>query len=129
MNRLRVRVVDGVFMLALGCVAVLAPIGAYVNLKRTQERDFADIRRLRQVLDSTRAALTQAATASDSVPLMAEIRSREWYLARREYHLPFRATRQSKWWRPTGAPTLLVAAGVVCILGAIVVLRRRLGAT
>jgi hypothetical protein len=129
MLRLKYSRRDAILLFAVGAILILAPIAAYVNIGRTQQREIAGIARLRQLLDSTTAALTRATGASDSIRLLEEVRTRRWYLGRREYHLPFRAARLKTWWRLGGPPTLLVAAGVLLAVGGIIVLRHPKGAT
>lgn len=110
--------------LALGLIAIVTPITAYVYQSQVHEEDVAGISQLRATLDSTRVTLASATTAADSLHLADEIQARERALARREYHVPGRAAQLERWWRPTGFGTLAVAVGTALVVVGLALLRR-----
>ena len=80
---------------------------------------------MREDLDSTRAALARATTATDSTRLAERITGREYGISRREYHVPHRQARLDRWWQPTGPGTLTVAFGVALVLVGLALRRRK----
>ena len=102
--------------LALGLIAIVTPITVYVYQSRVHEQDLAGISQLRVTLDSTRVTLAAATTAADSLRLADEIQARAQALGRRAYHVPLRAARLERWWRPMGFGTLTVAVGAALVV-------------
>lgn len=113
-------------LLALGTLAVAAPVTARFYEQRVHDQDVEDIRQLRETLDATRAALATAPTATDSARLADAIRSREYYANNRQDHVLERQRRLRAWWRPTGSAGLSVAFGLVLlVIGSASVARAR----
>ncbi len=105
-------------LLVLGLTLVAAPITAYLYLRRVHEQDVQGISALRDRLESVRAELASATTAADSAGLLREIREREYFLGRRQFHVPLREAQLAGWWRPTSIGTLAVAfGGVLWVVG------------
>jgi hypothetical protein len=77
---------DSLIVLVLGTIAVITPITAFVYTRQVHERDVAAISRLRDELDSARARLAAATTEADSSRLLEEVRTREYYVDRRQFH-------------------------------------------
>jgi len=119
---------SGMLAITLGCASLLGVIGFNVVERRTQTDDVEGIRQLREVLDSTRAALARATTAADSASLTEQIQGRAWGIGRREYHVPPRQERLDGWWRATGPGSIGVVVGTLLVVGGVTSLRRK-GAT
>ena len=111
--------------LVLGAVTVAAPIVIYGYLRHVHEEDVEGISRLREELDSTRAVLALATTAADSARLADDVRTREYWYDRLQFHVPLREERLAGWWKPTGFGTLTVTFGMLLIVIGLMALRRR----
>lgn len=111
-------------VLVLGSLAVLVPIALHVYQRQLQERDVREVAQLRAAFDSTLTAMAAPTTAADSARLVGDVREREYWLGRREYHLIQRQAQLASWWRPMGFPAISVALGVVLFLVAVLVPRR-----
>lgn len=117
-------------MLVLGLIAIVGPIAVYIYQRQVYEQDVQAVNRLGEELDSTGAALAGATTPADSARLADDIRAREYWLGRHQYHVPRRQTELERWWRPTGPGTLTVAVGLVLVAISVALLRRhKRGAT
>lgn len=102
-------------------IGALAPPLADRHFLAAERREIA---LLRDSLGSTRTRLGVARTSADSTRLVEEIRSREYFIGRREFHLPVRQERLREWWQRTGPGTLGVALFVVLVTGGVVARRR-----
>jgi hypothetical protein len=101
--------------LIIGAVAALGAVALGRTQRRTYDEDVRDIAAVRVILDTKRQALAKATMARDSAILLKESSEREYFLGRREYHMPFRAAAIARWWAPTGRGTLLFIAGVALV--------------
>lgn len=101
--------------LLLGVTLAALSVIVHLNLKHDAAKDLRGIAALRRTLDTTRVALASAANSTDSARIATQIAEREYYLGRREFHLPLRQATLDGWWRRTGPGTLLLAAGGVLI--------------
>ncbi len=111
-------------VLILGLMAIVAPITLYIYQRQVHEQDVQSINGLRDQLDSTRAAHAAATTTADSARLADDIRDREYWLSRREYHVPQSQAQLGGWWRPTGFATLTVTLGAVLVVVGLVLMQR-----
>ena len=109
----------------LGLALVIGTISLDIYQRRSHEEDVRGIATLRDNLDSARLALAAATTGSDSARLTEEIRSREYFLSRRQYHVPQSQAALAGRWRLTGPRTILVAFGGLLVVAGLVVLRQR----
>ena len=109
----------------LGLALVIGTISLDIYQRRSHEEDVRGIATLRDNLDSARLALAAATTGSDSARLTEEIRSREYFLSRRQYHVPQSQAALAGRWRLTGPRTILVAFAGLLVMAGLVVLRQR----
>lgn len=110
--------------LIAGVLLVIGAIYSNESRRRTHAEDVRGIGVLRERLDSTRAALVVAPTAADSTRLTQEVTQREFFLARREFHVAIRQEQIDAWWTLTGPGTLSVVGGAALLLLAVARLRR-----
>ena len=121
---------NSLILIVVGLAAIAGPFVFYLHVARTQETDIDDISRMRDQLESTRAALVAATTAADSARIAQNIQAREQGINTREYHLPVRRARLERWWRPLGLRTIMVVLGVAAVLVGLALFRReRMGVT
>lgn len=107
-------------LLALGALFIAGTVALDRKNRRDHAADLSGISNLRRALDSTRAALAVAPTAADSTRLAEQVKEREYYLGRREFHVPLRQEGLDGFWQKTGSGTILVGTGIVLIiLGAV----------
>jgi len=114
-----------VFMIIVGIVLIVAPIGVYVHGRRVQEKDLADVARMQARLDSVRAALDAAPTAADSARITEVVRELEYGFGRRTYHIPKQQAALDRWWRPTGVAMRMMVPGALLLVIGLALLRRR----
>lgn len=118
-----------VFLIVVGCLAMLSSLAMFVNDRHILDGDLVDIGRMRTIVDSSRAQLARATTAAESTTHVDQIRSREAGIARREFHVPLRQERVDRWWQPLGPGTVSVVIGTLFTIAGLASLRRGKRAT
>lgn len=110
--------------LVAGALVILSTVAIDQNQRRLHDSDVRGIANLRHLRDSVKAALAVASSAADSTRLTAEITEREYYLGRREFHVPLRKEANDRRWKATGPGTIGVAVGAAFIILGVVLVRR-----
>lgn len=109
--------------LVAGVLVIASTIVVDQNHRTTHERDLRGIANLRRALDSTRVLLGTATTAADSLRLGDAVKEREYYLGRREFHVPLRQEGLDAFWTPTGRGPIYLACGAALIILGVVLVR------
>lgn len=118
----------GLVAITVGLAAIVLAVVAYRGNVKTLAGDRRDVAGLERQLDSARAALRAATDSGAAARLREEIRTREYGLSRRAFHIPPREEAVRTWWRPTGTGGLASVLGIILLaLGVIAVRSGRRG--
>jgi len=112
-----------VVSLVAGVLVIVSTIAVDQHQRTGHAEDVRGIANLRRSLDSTRALLVSATTAADSLRIADAVKEREYYLSRREFHVPLRQEQLDSFWTPGGRGTIFIACGAGLIILGVVLLR------
>ena len=105
----------GFVAITIGLAAIVLAVVAYRDNVKTLAGDRREVAGLERQLDSARAVLRATADSGAAARLREEIRTREYGLSRRAFHIPLRDEAVRTWWRPTGRGGLAVAFGLILL--------------